>query len=260
MRHWFSRIGTYLQTHYALQLEYRLELFFWVLTQIWPLFWMALWAKGGEPRLGFPPEAFLRYYFFAWLATQFNTTWSAYLLATMILRGDLAPLLLRPFPVLLDLFTEHLGTLFAQLPLTLLVAAAVAAAVPEVLSAPLRALPWFLFFAAMAFTFEFFLGVLVGSLSFWLEKSTGLMELWHVLRVFLGGVAVPLLVLPKGVFETLFWTPFPYFGYLPGALFAGMPAPVGKGALLLSLWTLLVMLLALWVFRRGLRRFSAMGA
>jgi len=77
----------------------------------------------------------------------------------------------------------------------------------------------------------------------------------------LSGYLAPLDLYPASVRAALFWTPFPHLAYLPASLFAGAPVErAGLAFLVLLCWTLLFYLLARWLWRKGLRQFSAMGA
>ncbi|HGY09225.1 MAG TPA: hypothetical protein ENK37_04100 [Oceanithermus profundus] len=252
------KLGHLTSAFFAQHLQYRLEILFWLLSHAWPFFWMALWsqaAAGGS--LAHPPTDYVRYFFFAWLAGVFNVTWSGYLLSYAVRSGDLSFLLLRPFPPFFDFLTEHLGTNLVQLPLAALVAAAVLVLLPET-----RALPPLLPFLALLvlyFAFEYVFGWLLGSLAFWFEKSENFYEFYAALRVYFGGMALPLIAMPVGVRKLLLWTPLPYYAYAPGALAAGWPLDLGRAALVLVLWTGFVGLLAGVLWRAGLRRYGAVG-
>ena len=259
------KLGHLTSAFFAQHLQYRLEILFWLLSHAWPFFWMALWsqaAAGGS--LAHPPTDYVRYFFFAWLAGVFNVTWSGYLLSYAVRSGDLSFLLLRPFPPFFDFLTEHLGTNLVQLPLAALVAAAVLVLLPETRALPpeTRALPPLLPFLALLvlyFAFEYVFGWLLGSLAFWFEKSENFYEFYAALRVYFGGMALPLIAMPVGVRKLLLWTPLPYYAYAPGALAAGWPLDLGRAALVLVLWTGFVGLLAGVLWRAGLRRYGAVG-
>ena len=75
------------------------------------------------------------------------------------------------------------------------------------------------------------------------------------------GYLAPLDLYPSPVREALFWTPFPHIAYLPASFFAGAQVErAGLAFLVLTLWTLLFYLVSRWLWKRGLRQFSAMGA
>ena len=252
------KFNRFITAFFAEYTQYRLEIFFWLLSHAWPFFWMALWrsaAAGGG--LAHGPEAYVRYFFFAWLAGSFSIAWSGYLLSYAVRSGELSFLLLRPFPIFLDHLAVHLGANLAQLPPAALVAAAALALLPEARVLP--PLPPFLSLLVLYFAFEYVLGWFLGSLAFWFEKSENFYEFYAALRVYFGGMALPLVVMPAGAREFLLWTPLPYYAYAPGALAAGWPLDVGRGVLVLFLWTGCLGVLAGFVWCAGLRRYGAEG-
>ncbi len=251
----FGKLITLGETYLAQYLAYRGELFFWVLSQSLPFLFLALWVEGG-PR---PDREYVRYYFFAWLLGLFRPTWMAYTLSYEIRTGRLSPLLLRPFSPVFDHLADALALSLLYLPLGLPVFGLLYALLPGFLAglSPGDA-GAFLGYLALGFAFHFALGWLFGALAFFLERSDSLLEPYYGLLFFFGGLALPLDALPEGLLRGLSWTPLPYLVYYPAARAAGWEAEAGYG--LLIVWTLFVSVLAAWAWRRGLVRYSSMGA
>jgi len=253
-----QKIWRFTLGYLAQHLEYRLELFFWLLSQIWPLFWMALWREAAARDALFgDPGAYTRYFVYAWIAASLNIAWSADLLSYAIRQGYLSYQLLRPFPPVLEALAEHFGAILSQLPLMVPLLGVAFLLFPELRAPP----PLFAYLALVAgyFAFEFTLGWLIGVLALWFEKSESLYAPYAALRVFFGGLALPLTALPENLRSLLLFTPLPYAAFAPGALAAGWPVPVARGLGVLFFWTLMAGLLAAWLWRRGLRRYGAVG-
>jgi ABC-2 type transport system permease protein len=70
----------------------------------------------------------------------------------------------------------------------------------------------------------------------------------------------PLDVFPETVRDVILWTPFPYLVYFPAALLTDLPVHIGQGLLVISVWGILFFFLNRWLWRRGLRHYSGMGA
>ncbi len=245
----------YLEALVAQNLAYRGELLFFVLAQSLPLLFLALWVEGG-PR---PDADYARYYFFAWLAGFFRPTGVAYNLGYEINTGRLSPLLLRPFSPVLDHLADQLALLLVYLPLAMPVAALFPALFPGFLGGlSVARLPGYALYLALGFCFHFALGWLFGALAFFLERSEGLLEAYYGLLYFFSGMTLPLDALPPGLVRWLGWTPLPYLVYHPAALAEGWERQAGYGVL--AGWTLLTGALAALAWRRGLARYSAMGA
>ncbi|NJM00275.1 MAG: hypothetical protein HC924_16425 [Synechococcaceae cyanobacterium SM2_3_2] len=74
------------------------------------------------------------------------------------------------------------------------------------------------------------------------------------------GVAAPLTVMPEGIQALLVWTPFPYLIYFPAAIWTGIPVDWGQGFGMGLLWLGGSWLLNRWLWRRGIKQYSGMGA
>ncbi|XWK88480.1 MAG: ABC-2 family transporter protein [Phormidium sp.] len=96
--------------------------------------------------------------------------------------------------------------------------------------------------------------------SFWIERATALEQIWFLFFLFLSGIVAPLEVFPPQLREFVLWTPFPYILYFPAALLVGLPVNVGRGFLAMLGWCVIFFVLNRWLWRRGLKRYSGMGA
>ena len=70
----------------------------------------------------------------------------------------------------------------------------------------------------------------------------------------------PLEVFPDGVREVALWTPFPYMINFPASLLIGLPVDLGRGLLVMLGWGLIFFVLNRWLWRKGLKHYSGMGA
>jgi ABC-2 type transport system permease protein len=67
-------------------------------------------------------------------------------------------------------------------------------------------------------------------------------------------------VFPEGVRAVVMWTPFPYLIYFPASLLVGIPVNVSQGFGVMVGWSVLCWGINRWLWRRGLRHYSGMGA
>ncbi len=125
--------------------------------------------------------------------------------------------------------------------------------------------PWtWLAYAAslvMAFLVGFFFEASVGMVGFWFLEVTSLLYIVMTLNFFISGHMLPLDLLPPfwaGVLKAL---PFQYMAYFPAVVFLGKVKgeALVYGLLGELLWAAFFIFLARWLFRRGLRRYSAYG-
>jgi ABC-2 type transport system permease protein len=71
----------------------------------------------------------------------------------------------------------------------------------------------------------------------------------------------PLNILPPGIEHILNFTPFPYLLFFPVSVYLGQikGAALGRGLALQAAWVGFFYVLARTVWRRGLRKYSAVG-
>ena len=56
------------------------------------------------------------------------------------------------------------------------------------------------------------------------------------------------------------WTPFPYMIHFPASILIGLPVNVGRGLLIMLDWIIIFWFLNRWLWRKGLKQYSGMGA
>lgn len=126
----------------------------------------------------------------------------------------------------------------------------------------------FLWSLLMAFVLGFFMDALIGMIGFWFLEVNSLLFIYMLLNFFLSGHMFPLNMLNKvplgggiSAGDVVSFLPFQYLAYFPAAVFLGKisgPALV-RGLAVEMAWIGLFVFLCHWLFRRGLRRYSAFG-
>jgi ABC-2 type transport system permease protein len=113
----------------------------------------------------------------------------------------------------------------------------------------------------LSFLVGFFFETCVGMVGFWFLEVTSLLYIVMTLNFFISGHMLPLDLLPEPWFTVLKLLPFHYMAYFPAVVFLGKV----KGMTLVYFlagelaWTVIFMLLARFLYRLGLRRYSAFG-
>jgi ABC-2 type transport system permease protein len=113
----------------------------------------------------------------------------------------------------------------------------------------------------LGFVIGFFFEACIGMAGFWVLEVTSLLWIVTTLNYFISGQMFPLDLLP-GFWQTVLRSlPFQYLAYFPAVVFLGKVQGVelARGLLAGSMWALALVLLARWLFNRGLRRYSAYG-
>ncbi len=108
---------------------------------------------------------------------------------------------------------------------------------------------------------QFFISYAMAMLAFWLLEISTFIFILFAFEYLASGHLFPLDVLPPVLKELLFFTPFPYQLYFPISIYMGKvtgPA-VWNGLLIQAMWVLLAYGAARFMWRRGVRKYSAFG-
>lgn len=107
----------------------------------------------------------------------------------------------------------------------------------------------------------FCVSFIISLLSFWVENSWGPLFLLTIFLEGFGGGLFPIDILPRGLFNFLMITPFPYLIYFPSKLYLGVMSiqEISFGFLMLSVWILSLWFLMKWLIMAGLRHYTAIG-
>lgn len=112
----------------------------------------------------------------------------------------------------------------------------------------------------LAFVLDFLGTFLVGLLAFWLEDTNGLFLIYSRLTMILGGMLIPLQLLPKTWFTVLQNLPFAYIVYVPANLFMHPQWSNLAHCLVLQVLWIAVFGTVVWmVYRQALLRIAANG-
>ena len=119
-----------------------------------------------------------------------------------------------------------------------------------------------LFFLAvnLAFALRFIIQYTFAMFAFWTERASSIQNLWTLFYLFLSGYIAPLEVFPEPIKQIVLFTPFPYVLNFPASLLVGIPTDIGRGFLSIIGWFMLFLGLNRILWRRGLKRYSGMGA
>ena len=255
---------TLLRVGFAESIAYRAEMLVWVLSTTMPLIMMALWtAVAREAPVGqFTSQDFVAYFLGAFVVRQISGAWAAWIITFEVRQGTLGMRLLRPISPLWSYATENI----AFMPLKLLVTVPVAL-LSVVIVGP-QAVPrtvWgfvaFLLSLVGAWCITFLANVAIGTLSLYMESSNKVMDVWLALYFVCSGYLYPLKVFPPWAQELVRWLPFYNQLGMPVDLMTDAPGGVDILVMLARqwLWVGLMLVLALTLWRRGLKRFSAFG-
>ncbi len=119
------------------------------------------------------------------------------------------------------------------------------------------------FVAALVLTalLQFFISFTMALLAFWVLEVATFIFIVFAFEYVAGGHLFPLDLLPPRILEVLNLTPFPYLLYFPVRVYLGRieGRELWFGLALQAGWVIAAFLLSRWVWRRGLRHYSAVG-
>jgi ABC-2 type transport system permease protein len=122
-------------------------------------------------------------------------------------------------------------------------------------------LGFFLLSTLMTALLQFFMSYTMAMLAFWVLEVSTFIFILFAFEYIASGHLFPLDILPAGLQQVLYFTPFPYQLYFPVSIYMGKLAGIEllKGLLIQALWVAATYFLARFAWRRGIRHYSAVG-
>jgi ABC-2 type transport system permease protein len=118
----------------------------------------------------------------------------------------------------------------------------------------------FVLVVVLAFVLRFLIQYTFALFAFWTERASAIEQFWFLFYLFLSGIIAPLEVFPPAVRQVALWTPFPYLIHFPAAILIGLPVDIVRGILVMLSWSVLFFICNRWLWRKGLKQYSGMGA
>jgi ABC-2 type transport system permease protein len=257
---------TLLRVGVAETVAYRVEFVIWMLTTTLPLIMLGLWTSvaAEAPFAQFGQREFIAYYVATLIVRNLTGSWVVWQLNEEIRRGLLSFRLLRP----VHPFVTYAATHLSSVPLRSLVAIPFAlillftSARDILITDPVLLL---ILVASLlgAWLITFFMLIMIGAAALFMEKSVAVFDAYLGVFAVLSGYLVPLALLPGWVRAIADWTPFRFMLSFPVELAIGRyagPAQALRDLALQWMWVVLVIGVALAVWRAGIRRYEAFGS
>lgn len=244
----------------AVIVEYRAEVWLWTLAGVTPLVMMFVWMNLAEGDLeGRAPEDFARYFLLAFLVGQLTQTWIVWEFDYYVRTGTFSNMLLKPIDPWWDQAVENVTANGFRLPLTLAIVGlglwltgAWAGLDPARL--PLSALS-----LVLAWQVALNCSYAMALLALWTERVKS-MDGWHYMALaVLGGQLFPLDLLPPALARLVEFTPYPWIIGFPVAIAVGTENDIAHGLAMQLLWIAIFVAAHRILWRRGIKRFGAVG-
>ncbi len=245
---------------------YRLKLAVWIISGIIePIVWSVLWyaVAQKDSQLAMTGPEVLSYYLMISLVYRLTRSWTFETLRKEILSGKYSKYLVWPrgivgFRLGADMANKVI-TVSALLPVWFVWMFVLLENGWLQLEAENIAL--FGFGLIFASAIRFLLDMILGHIALWFEKIDGIALVYHSVSKLLGGMTVPLILLPDWAYNFARFSPFRYIFSFPVELFQGKISPdqmrldilVGIG------WLILGVAALQFVFKVGLKKYEAVG-
>ena len=259
---WTSTIKVGWSNHLAYRLNFVLQIlgpaivFFFIKYNLW----CSVYANDPHQNIqGYSLSSMLEYQVFVLVISLLGQGSNSMNLAEDIRMGRISAYLVYPFDFWKFHFASFLGFQGLQLLITTLTLGLVLALGFITSFNPVN-LSQGLFLTILVGFYWFGLQYLIGLLAFWLEETWILRVILLHVAQFLSGAIIPLELYPDVLRKILYYTPFPYLTFVPTKIFMGQSQiATGEAALVLVLWSLPLVWLCNWVWKRGLRLYTAAG-
>jgi ABC-2 type transport system permease protein len=108
---------------------------------------------------------------------------------------------------------------------------------------------------------QFFTSYAMAMLAFWVLEVSTFIFILFAFEYIASGHLFPLDILPRGLEQALYLTPFPYQLYFPVSIYMGKTAgaALARGMLIQAGWVLAAYLVARLAWKRGIKYYSAVG-
>lgn len=247
---------------------YRWEGLVGFLFDIVPPFTMVfLWLSAGSDAGmigGYTLPGIVTYYLTVTVLRTLLTSYPEHEVSRSVREGAISQLLVRPIGIWLYFLLAELGWKIIRVGMIVPVMGValfllrgvlgnLALSTPDVLG--------FLLAAVMSAVLTYLLKLALAWSSFWLAESNGLFELFEVATFVLGGVMIPLDLLPEPARGIATVLPFQYLYYFPANVLLGrISGPeLAVGLAAQVVWLIGAFLFCRWLWQRALIRYDAVG-
>ena len=256
------------QVNWAEQWQYRANLIMYLLYWlVSPIIYLAVWTSIATTKgdvNGFTANDFITYYMTLLIVDQITSNIVIHSFAYKIQDGTLSGELIKPIhPMLTNALVNNIA--FKGLTIMGL--------------APIWTILFFLFrpdfsgvtltgivLAIPAMIMGFFIGYLLSAaitaLAFWTTRVYSIHEFYYALILLFSGQFVPLTRMPRVIQESAQYLPFQMLIYFPVQLILGnlSNAQIVRGFGVGFIWFMISIAVFRWIWRNGVKRFSAVGA
>ncbi len=256
------------QVNWAEQWQYRANLLMYLLYWlVSPVVYLAVWvtiANSQGSVSGLTANDFITYYLTLLIVDQLTSEITIHILAYKIQDGTLSGDLLRPVhPILTSALINNIAfkvlNLMAFIPIWAILFLLFRPDYGSVtVGSILLAIPGIL----MGFWLSFLFGAMITCMAFWTTRVYSVSQFFYMVVILLSGQFVPLQLMPRTIQVIAQYLPFQMYRFVPIEVILNRLSidAILRGYAVGLAWLMLFQFLFGWVWREGIKRFSAVGA
>ncbi len=184
-------------------------------------------------------------------------------IAADIREGQISSFMVKPMNYLAYRISLYLSSRLIYTTLTIIPVAVVLFFFRDFVVLPEHGITWLLFALSvtMAAALSFLIAYTVALSAFWILEISTLIFIVFSFEYFLSGQTFPIDIMPAWFREGLMYFPFPYQIFFPIQIFMEkvQGAALWKGLAVQAVWVALLWRLSVFVWKRGLRKYQAVG-
>ncbi len=261
-----QKVSRTIGIHWANSLQYRVDLFMWTFAGlIASLLPLVIWyTVSTQSESGPGSSQVLAYYVVLIFTASATDSWHAFYVVTDILKGDIVKHLIRPFPYIWQPITNNIAEKSIKLPLLfciLLVLLIFFPALPKLIGQHIAHPFLFIISLTLALVIAFTLDTAIGFTAFWLEDAGEIIRYKFLFAAVAAGTTIPYAFMPTTLVQVLSFLPFRYMFSAPVEILLGQTAGTSLITLLAaqSVWAMLLIMLCLVLWKKGLQRYAVPG-
>jgi len=256
------------QVNWAEQWQYRANLVMYILYWlVSPIIYLAVWtsiANANGDVKGLTANDFITYYMLLLICDQLTSNIIIHIFAYKVQDGSLSGELIKPIhPMLTNTLVNDIAfktlNLIVLTPIWIVLALLFKPDFASVsMSGILLAIPALL----LGYLINYLLSGAITSLAFWTTRVFSIHEFYYALILLFAGQFVPLQLMPGLIQNIARFLPFQLLMYTPIQIIQGKLAlsEILQGYLTGIVWLGIAFLAFRWVWREGVKRYSAVGA
>lgn len=228
------------------------------------IFWILIYRNNETGVInGYSIADMITFFVVSSLFRTFILNGGGFEISGMIKSGDLGRHIIKPYSIIFALYWKHLSNAFfeflKQFSFLLLLAPFYAQYLTWSLNVHSAIL--LVIYLITATVISHLIWLMLGMMTFWLEQAQAVMWSFAVIINFLSGMFMPLDFFPGWSVKALELLPFAAFSHIPAKLYMNqLSVTEGAGLLVVyTLWILALVILNLFVWKVGTKKYSAIG-